>query len=37
MLYCKCYCDAYLLWQTPLIKTSALSLKQNNQMTQESQ
>ncbi|HAT8672219.1 hypothetical protein D7217_04300 [Legionella pneumophila] len=37
MLRCKCFCDAYLLWQTPLIKTSVLSLKQNKQMMQERQ
>ncbi|AAU26999.1 TPA: hypothetical protein JAJ32_002108 [Legionella pneumophila] len=36
MLRCKCFCDAYLLWQTLLIKTSVFSLKQNNQMMQES-
>ncbi|HAU0888460.1 TPA: hypothetical protein JBH48_05340 [Legionella pneumophila] len=37
MLRWKCSCGAHLLWQTLLLKKSALSLKQNNQMTQESQ
>ncbi|HAT8591790.1 TPA: hypothetical protein F7Z63_05505 [Legionella pneumophila] len=36
MLRWKCSCAAHLLWQTLLLKTSVLSLKQNNQMMQES-